>query len=62
MVKNNPAVSGEDLAAAMNNLADAINNLSELLRELRRDDPNWNGLPTILADMNKRLMTLSTRL
>ncbi len=53
------------LAMAMNNLAEALNNTNasiDSIKNLTEEDGNWKRVPSILMELNKRLMVLATRL
>ncbi len=59
------APTGDDLrelAAAMEKLAAALREVSELAREAKKENPDWQALPTTLAELNRRLYILSSRL
>lgn len=51
-----------ELAQAMNNLAGAIKEFNELVREAKAENPDWQKFPSALAELNRRLNALTTRL
>lgn len=52
----------QQLADAMNNLANAIDDFNTIAKELKQETGNFSGLLTTLNELNKRLMSLCTRL
>lgn len=51
-----------ELAAAMNRLADAINQTNALIADAKREDPQWQNLPSQIADLNRQLRMIASRL
>ena len=61
----NASLSGDDLkelSQALNNLATALNRTSDTFDVFKNKDDGWRQFPIVLSELNKRLMTLCTRL
>ena len=52
----------KELAQAMNNLAGTLKETNILARELRKQAEEWEAIPVILTELNKRIAVLSTRI
>ncbi|MGI9307539.1 MAG: hypothetical protein ACR2P5_09625 [Gammaproteobacteria bacterium] len=51
-----------ELAQAMNRVADAINQSNALIAEVRRENPDLVQVPELLAELNRQLRMIASRL
>ena len=51
-----------ELAESMNRLADSLNKVTTLIAEAKSENPDWQDFPTAMAELNRRLAILCTRL
>lgn len=51
-----------ELAESMNRLADSLNQFTALITETKNANEDWEAFPTTMAELNRRLTILCTRL